>query len=126
MTHNIRSYAPVSDIAKLAKLTITPKNGGFVVATPATQVVQGTTQLRGDTAQFGTTFTVGKQHPINFTLRSAEFTVERVNHGVRHVAPAADEKLLVLHFTLHNPRQQDYPLAPGALQGMPTFTAVDA
>lgn len=126
ITLNNRAYAPVSDLAALAKLTVTSKSGGFVVTAPATQTVQGTTQLRGDAATFGTTYTIGKQRPINFTLRSAEFTVERINHGPRHVAPAADEKLLVLHFTLHNPRQEDVILAPGAQPGLPAFTVVDA
>src|ERR687890_139687 len=38
-------------------------------------IVLGTTQLPGDFGQLGTTYTIGKDTPINFTLRSAEYTV---------------------------------------------------
>lgn len=76
--------------------------------TTAPHVVQGTTQLSGENAQFGTVYTLGKESPFNITLKSAEYTVGHVKIGENVYIPTADEKLLLLHFTYHNPRPSEY------------------
>ncbi|MFB9992836.1 DUF4352 domain-containing protein [Deinococcus oregonensis] len=84
---------------------------GNTPATPAQPVVMGTTQLNGQNAKVGQTFTVGKQNPINFTLLSASYTTGRILIGTVLIVPKADEKLLVLRFTAHNPTRQDITLS---------------
>lgn len=75
-------------------------------AAPSTRVVQGTTQLAGDVGVIGKAFTIGKnENAINFTLTSAEFSVSRVTVGEDVYTPKADEKLLVLRYTVHNPQK---------------------
>jgi hypothetical protein len=89
---------------------------------PTGPVVLGTTQLPGDFGQLGTTYTIGKAEPINFTLRSAEYSIVPVTIGTNTWVPKADEKLLVLRYTVHNPlpREQSYDW------WRIRFTAVDA
>lgn len=84
---------------------------GYCATKPAKRVVLGTTQLKGDQAQFGKTYTLGKTAPINVTLNKAEYTVEPVLIGGGPILTNANEKLLVLHYTLHNPNPKDYGLA---------------
>jgi len=82
------------------------KKPAAVKAPPKTpHVVLGTTQLSGENAQLGTVYTLGKSSPMNITLRSAEYTVEAVRIGDQTYAPSAEEKLLVLHLTYHNPQK---------------------
>ncbi|BDP44033.1 hypothetical protein DAETH_40020 (plasmid) [Deinococcus aetherius] len=76
-------------------------------ARSAQPVVQGTTQLDGQQAKPGQTFTLGKASPVNFTLQSAAYTTTRVLLGSTVLVPKVDEKLLVLRFTAHNPKKQD-------------------
>lgn len=70
--------------------------------------VQGTTQLKGEYADFGTTYTLGKESPLNITIKSAEYSVEPVKIGEMFYVPTAEEKLLILHMVYHNPRQSEY------------------
>lgn len=78
------------------------------VSKPAsTHVVQGTTQLKGEYAAFGTTYTLGKIDPLNININSAEYTIEPVRVGDQLYVPKADEKLLVLHMTYHNPQHAE-------------------
>lgn len=73
---------------------------------PVTRPVKGTTQLPGDNGQPGTTYTMGREGPVNFTLTGAEYRVQRVNIGELMYAPGVEEKLLVLHYTVHNPNPE--------------------
>lgn len=59
-----------------------------------------------DDGQLGVIYAMGGQFPLNFRLNSAEYTTRQVNIGKRLFAPAADEKLLVLHFTIINPAER--------------------
>jgi hypothetical protein len=103
-----------------------PVNKTVAAAKPAPAksgpIVLGTTQMAGDFGQFGTTYTIGKNNPINFTLKSAEYTTARFNADTSSVVPDKDQKLLVLHYTIHNPqpREQRYYWADMK------FTAVDS
>jgi len=64
----------------------------------------GTQQLNGEYGKIGDTYTLGKTHPWNTSLKSAEYTIDPVYFGDRTVWPTEDEKLLLLHFTVHNPQ----------------------
>jgi hypothetical protein len=91
-------------------------------AKPTGPVVLGTTQLPGDFGKLGTTYTIGKSHPINFTLKSAEYSIEPLTIGQNTWVPRATEKRLVLHYTVHNPMPTEHRYYWADIQ----FTAVDA
>jgi hypothetical protein len=67
----------------------------------------GTTQLKGSEPKFGETWTLGKTDPWNFTLDSAEYMAEQLKIGDRIWCPKANEKLLLLRFTVHNPQKNE-------------------
>lgn len=90
----------------VTKATAKPPVKKATEQTPKKQtgpIVLGTTQLPGDFGQFGTTYTIGQRNPINFTLKSAEYTIAPVTIGTNTWVPKGDEKLLILHYTVHNP-----------------------
>ncbi|MBC8137912.1 MAG: hypothetical protein H8F28_18690 [Fibrella sp.] len=87
--------------------TVKPKPTVQKTAKPTGTVVLGTTQLPGDFGKLGTTYTIGKSMPINFTLKSADYSVVPVTVGTNTWVPKANEKLLVLHYTIHNPLPQE-------------------
>lgn len=91
------------------------------VAKPAQQPIKGAVQMAGDNGQLGVTYTIGANGALNFTLNSAEFRASRVVMGEATIAPKADEKLLVLNATIHNPNKDLNALDWGTLR----FTAVD-
>jgi hypothetical protein len=78
----------------------------------------GTTQLKGanDHPLFGHTYTLGKTNPINITVDSAEYTVDQRHIGNEMYLTNADEKYLVVHYTLHNPNKSDFGLAWSTLE----------
>lgn len=84
--------------------------------------VLGTTQLQGYEGRPGETFTLGKNMPFNFTLRSAEYSVSRVNFGGNTYFPKGDEKMLVLRFTVQNPTSRVFNYSYSYIK----FTAVDS
>lgn len=80
-------------------------------ATPQTpHYVQGTTQLKGEYAEFGKAYTLGKENPMNVTLKSAEYTCDTVVIGDHFYYPAANEKLLLIRYQLHNPQPRECPV----------------
>ncbi len=81
----------------------------------------GTTQLKGEYANFGSTYTLGKEYPLNITLKSAEYSLGPVIIGEKTYVPTADEKLLILHMTYHNPQPQECFVRWDTF----TFTVVD-
>lgn len=107
-----------------AQVTYDKAKNQFVIVTTgkAPTEVAGTTQLAGGEGELGKTYTLGKRDPLNFTLRSAEFTVSRVTIGTTVYAPKAGEKLLVLHYTVQNPQKQEENLSWRSFK----FTAVDS
>jgi len=70
---------------------------------------KGTTQMHGGYGQFGTTYTLmDNGTPVNFTLMSAEYTVEPYNaHVGGFDASNVDQKLLVIHYRIKNPNKED-------------------
>ncbi len=85
-------------------------------------IVLGTTQMEGDFGKFGTTYTIGKSEPINFTLQSAEYSIVPFVMGEETWVPKADQKLLILHYTVHNPMPKEQRYSWNGVK----FTAVDA
>ena len=85
-------------------------------------VVLGQNQMAGENAQFGTAYTLGKDSPMNFTLRTAQFSIEALNYDTSSEVPTKDQKLLVLHFTAHNPMKSEQHLDWMSFR----FTVVDA
>lgn len=88
---------------------------------PQRPVVLGTKQLPGDFGKLGTTYTLGKESPLNVTLTGAEYTTdhwvyESAFSGVLHGQPKAEEKTLLLKLTVQNPTQQPLSLSPGGLK----------
>ena len=120
-------YVEVQSFAKALGASVTydkAKNQYLIVSTgqAAQTEVAGTTQLAGGEGEFGKTYTLGKNNPLNFTLKSAEYTVSRVTVGTNIYTPKADEKLLVLHYPVQNPTQREQNVDWASFR----FTAVDA
>jgi len=87
-----------------------------------THYVKGTTQLSGENAQFGITYTLGKASPFNITIKSAEYSVDPIVIGDRLFKVDAKNKLLILHMIYHNPLHADRFVRWDSFG----FTAVDA
>ncbi len=81
-----------------------------------------TVQLAGNNGVFGTVYSIRKDAPLYFRLKSAEYTTEQVVIGEQIYAPRANEKLLVLHFTIQNPLKTEQYVRWDSLW----FTAVDS
>ena len=109
MRNTLRIVATVV-LATAFVLTALPAMSAVKKKAPAKRIVLGTKQLNGDQAELGLTYTLGKTAPLNVTLNSAEYSVEPIRYGKNYIVPKADEKLLVLHYTLHNPNPRDFGL----------------
>ena len=81
----------------------------------------GAVQMPGEWGAFGVSYQLGDVEPIIFNLLSAEFTAARVSFGDTAIVPAANEKLLVLHYTLQNMLPRDTYVGFNSLR----FVAVD-
>jgi hypothetical protein len=130
----MKSLLTISSVALLAPLSLAaPKTPAKApvkkpVAKPAKKPVKlirevlGTEALTGYEGSLGETFTIGKEMPMNFTLKKAVYTVGRSNVGGYAQFPKGDEKLLVLHFTVQNPRKTAFMLSKSYIN----FKAVDS
>jgi Domain of unknown function (DUF4352) len=122
---NNKVYVEVQGFAKALGSSVTfdkSKNQYVIVSSKPSTELAGTTQLTGDVGEIGKAYTLGKNFPLNFTLRSAEFSVTRVSVGKSVYAPNANEKLLIVHFTVQNPLKQDQSYSYGNFK----LTAVDS
>lgn len=73
----------------------------------ATRPTLGTVQLPGDNGQVNTAYSMGnKGDELNFTLDTAEFA-DRYHFADGATFPTADQKLLILNFTVQNPQKKD-------------------
>lgn len=88
---------------------------------PAQPPVKGQVQMAGDNGQIGTIYTIGAEGPLNFTLNSAEFSATRSLAGEITIAPTAEQKLLILKATVHNPNKDLTNFDWGTLK----LTAID-
>lgn len=104
ITAGIASILFLSSSAPVTPIQGAPKPGQG-------PVVLGTKQLPGEFGKFGTTYTIGKDLPFNFTLLSAEYRVDRFlgddGSGIMGWMPKKDEKLLVLKYSVQNPNKTD-------------------
>ena len=82
----------------------------------------GTEQLKGEYGLIGHTYTLGKTNPWNITLKSAEYSIGIVRSGDKAVCPNREQKLLLLHFNVHNPQKSLALLRFDTMR----ITAVDA
>lgn len=84
---------------------------------------KGTTQMAGDWGIMNRPYSLGdKGSKMNFTLKSAEYTVGQVVVGTETYIPKEGEKLLVIRYTVHNPEK----VVGTANWATFKFTAVDA
>lgn len=60
-----------------------------------------------DDCQIGQKYRVGNENPINLTVNRIEYTVGRLKTGSGYSHPGADEKFMILHYTLQNPQKED-------------------
>lgn len=78
-------------------------------------------QKAGTQAEIGKVYSVGATTPRLFVLKRVEFSVTRVSIANTDYYPKAQERLLVLHFTVQNPLKAEVGYNWGTLR----FTAVD-
>lgn len=111
--------------AKAHKVTINSKAAAPAAqpAKPATPGAAGSVQLPGDNGELGKVYTMRKGNPLYFSLKKAEYSTTRLRIGDTLYVPKANEKLLVLHFTVQNPlKGEEQYVRWDSL----AFTAVDA
>ena len=106
--------------AKSAKKPSKPAAKKPAAQTP--HIVQGTTQLKGEYAEIGKQYTLGKEFPMNIILNSAEYTVDQVCCGSYCYSPESEQKFLLIHYTLHNPQPREAAVDWASFK----ITAVDA
>lgn len=82
----------------------------------------GTAQLPGPDGKLGEVYKMRTERPLFFSLKRMEYTTAQVKMGESFYVPEADEKLLVLHFTVQNPNETNELVRSDSLR----FTAVDA
>ncbi len=121
-----KSYVPVSALKSLgvnvtaSNSTLALSRAGAVVTTTG---AAGTQQLSGGVGVFGQAVTMGKDSPLNFTLRSLEYAVGRVAIGREVYQSTAKQKLLLMRFTVQNPQKnKDVSLSNSSF----VFTTVDS
>ena len=83
---------------------------------PAPSVVMGTKQLPGDFGKIGTTYTIGKGSPLNFTLTGAEYRADRFVGGeftgnTHGWVPDKSQKILVIQYSVQNPLPREQVLS---------------
>ncbi len=123
MTKSLKAVAILAALLCLAVAATAAKPKPKPAPKPTTNhATMGTTQLKGEYADIGSTYTLGKESPLNFTLKSAEYTVGQLVIGDSIYYPGPEEKFLVLRYNVHNPQHQE------VLVRWDTFdvTAVDA
>ncbi len=107
---NGKAYVDIVTLMKLlgGMATYNAATHKIVINTPGTGGgAAGTAQLAGDNGELGKLYTLRKSTPLYFCLKSVEFTTSQVNIGDKIYVPKADEKLMLLRFTIQNPNKTD-------------------
>ncbi|MFZ4506880.1 MAG: hypothetical protein ACOYON_04195 [Fimbriimonas sp.] len=117
-------FAVVLGLAALPPLSVAQTKPKPKPPTPkpsATAPTKGTAQLPGDNGKLGVTYQLGgKDQELHFTLESAQIA-PFYKSPEETVIAKADQRLLVLTFTVHNPQKaRDMTVNFGSFQ----FTAV--
>ncbi len=109
-----KSYVPISALKSLG-VNVTASNTTLALsragtaATPSTPPVNtgvaGTQQLSGGVGVFNQAATLGKESPLNFTLRSLEYQFGRIAIGQNVWEANSKQKLLLVRFTVQNPQK---------------------
>ncbi len=122
---NGKVFVEVNSFAKSlgANISFDSAKKTFTVSSSAssTNPAQGTTQLAGGAGEVGKTYTIGVRDPLNFTLRSAEYSVVRQTLQDT-IIPTAKQKLLILRYTVQNPRKSEVNLFYGSF----SMTVIDS
>ena len=74
--------------------------------------------MAGGVGLFGTTYTIANSggYIYNMTIKSAEYSIERFNLSPESaIIPKADEKLLILHLAIQNPKKDDSYISGSAV-----------
>lgn len=103
------------------KLVITDGTPAPAPATGSSGGGAGSVMMAGDNGEFGRVYSIGKAYPLYFSLKSAEYTTGRLTIGDQHFAPTAEQKMLVLQFTIQNPAKTETFIRWDSLK----FTVVD-
>jgi len=124
---NGKAYLDIATLMKLLGGTATydAKTHKVVISTTAPApkaAAPGTIMLAGDNGQLGTVYSIVKSNPLYIILKSAAFTTTQVQIGDTIYVPKADEKLLLLNFSIQNPQKTEQFVRWDSLR----FTAVDA
>jgi hypothetical protein len=107
----------------MRKLVATAALGLFFVKTSGVVAAPHPMPMRASDppeVQFGQSYQL--RDSVAFTLKSAKYTVERVNIGAASYFPQAGEKLLVLHFRVQNVTKDTMSFDAGTIP----FSVVDA
>jgi hypothetical protein len=120
VTYNAAAHKVMLSTAAGAAAPTTTAGGHGAAGTgsPSSRTVE----LAGDNGVLGRVYSLRKDTPLHFSLKSAEFTTQQVVVGEHAQFPSAAEKLLVLHFTVQNPSTDERYVRYDSLR----FTAVDA
>jgi|GEM_PF-2738726 len=115
-----RAFALLA-LGGMATLVVAQTKPGKTQPKTEQRVVKGTTQLAGDDGKVGVTYTIGQQDPLNITLVSAEYRVGPWTVDGYNSAPPAEQKMLLLTYTIHNPNKSELNYNSSTLK----FTVVD-
>jgi len=96
--------------------------GIILVLVSATAAYAQTSERPGVESKLGQVMKLATEKPLYFTLNSAEFTAASVRIGDQDFVPSREEKLLVIHFSLQNPLEEEQGVAGNRMR----LTVVDA
>ena len=123
LTSNGKMYIGVADLIKVLGGTVSfDAAANKLVINVGTAGAAESAQLAGDNGELKKIYSLVKSNPLHFSLISAEYTTTPLTIGTSHFVPKADEKLLVLHFTVQNPQDKTNFVRYDRLR----ITAVDA
>jgi hypothetical protein len=86
--------------------------GGRLIVTTAggtIQTTQATAQLAGGQGALNQMYSLGKDRPLNFTLKAVELSAVRQTLRTTYI-PKQNEKLVILRFSVQNPQKTDFDL----------------
>ena len=117
-----KSYVPLSVLNSLG-VNATTSGNTLALSRATAAAAAGTQQLAGGVGVFGEAVTLGKDSPLNFTLRSLEYAAGRIAIGREVWQSNAKQKLLIMRLTAQNPQKnKDITLDNSSF----IFTTVDS
>lgn len=98
-------------------------NYGNVPAEVGATESQETAQVPSGNGELGKVYILRQADPLYFSLLGADYVVGPITIGDKWVAPNANEKLLVLRFTIRNPEQRNKRIRGDSLRIIATDAA---